>query len=100
MELKYTRSGELDFFKNAYEVGSHGRLLFKVYFNAKPEVIAIKTDKNEQIVWPQSLELVGGFIPLRIQATITSNDVVPSSRVREDSGHPVFEGAAEVFGYD
>ncbi|CDI98285.1 Major egg antigen p40 [Echinococcus multilocularis] len=94
-ELEYTQPGELDFLKDAYEVGKDGKLHFKVYFNAKnfkPEEITIKTDKNKLIVRAQRSvtrgdasmsESVGRSIPLppsvdrnHIQATLTSDDVL------------------------
>ncbi|VDD77367.1 unnamed protein product [Mesocestoides corti] len=94
-ELEFTSPGELDFLKNAYEVGKDGKLHFKVYFNAKnfkPEEISIKTDKNKLIVQAQKSEsrgdaemskCVGRSIPLppsvdrkHIQATLTSDDVL------------------------
>nr|QBL89775.1 small heat shock protein p36 [Taenia multiceps] len=94
-ELEYTQPGELDFLKDAYEVGKDGKLHFKVYFNVKSfkaEEITIKADKNKLVVRAQKSvacgdaamsESVGRSIPLppsvdrnHIQATITTDDVL------------------------
>ncbi|KAM7535254.1 hypothetical protein Aperf_G00000094717 [Anoplocephala perfoliata] len=94
-ELEFVQPGELDFLKDAYEVGKDGKLHFKVYFNVKnfePKEINIRTEKNRLIVKAQKSvnkggsavhESVGRSIPLppsvdrdHINATITSDDVL------------------------
>ncbi|KAM7535901.1 hypothetical protein Aperf_G00000094737 [Anoplocephala perfoliata] len=94
-EKEFTQPGELDFLKDAYEVGRDGKLHFKVYFNVKnfePEEISIHPAKNRLIVQAQKSvnkgdsafsESVGRSIPLppsvdrhHINATITSDDVL------------------------
>ncbi|KAM7535241.1 hypothetical protein Aperf_G00000094748 [Anoplocephala perfoliata] len=94
-EKEFTQPGELDFLKDAYEVGKDGKLHFKVYFNVKnfePEEISIHPAKNRLIVQAQKSvskgdaafsESVGRSLPLppsvdrdHIDATITSDDVL------------------------
>nr|CDS31595.1 Major egg antigen (p40) [Hymenolepis microstoma] len=94
-EAEFTEAGELDFLKDAYEVGKDGKLHFKVYFNAKnfkPEEITIRTEQNRLIVQAQKTasrggavmsESVGRSIPLppsvdrkHLSSTLTSDDVL------------------------
>ncbi|KAM7535954.1 hypothetical protein Aperf_G00000094756 [Anoplocephala perfoliata] len=94
-EKEFTQPGELDFLKDAYEVGKDGKLYFKVYFNVKnfdPKEISVRAENNRLIVQAQKSaakggaavhESVGRSLPLppsvdrdHINATVTSDDVL------------------------
>ncbi|KAL5108640.1 Small heat shock protein p36 [Taenia crassiceps] len=69
-ELEYTQPGELDFLKDAYEVGKDGKLHFKAQRSVARGDAAMSESVGRSIPLPPSVDRS------HMQATITSDDVL------------------------